>query len=261
MTAAPAPPLAGRRIVVTRRTSQSAWLSARLSELGATPVELPLIEVARPLDMAPLDAALRGLAGYDWVVFTSANAVRSVSDRITDLGIAEPTLTSRKIASVGPATTRALCECFPGVAISVEAAKHDAETLLKDLASGAKGLRFLLPASDRARDLLAAGLREEGAGVDVVVAYRTVAPPDARERVLAGLRGGVDLVTFASPSAVESFVTAAAEWVPRIAAAVIGPVTEQACRRAGIEVKVVAAPATAQGLAEALVRHFAGAAP
>jgi uroporphyrinogen III methyltransferase/synthase len=261
VTAAPPQPLAGRRIVVTRRTSQSAWLCARLCELGATAVELPLIEVARPLDMAPLDAALRGLTGYHWVVFTSANAVRSVSDRITDLGIAEATLTSRKIASVGPSTTHALRECFPGVAVSVEPAEHQAGTLLKALAAGARGLRFLLPASDRARDVLAAGLREEGADVDVVVAYRTVAPPDARERVLAGLRGGVDLVTFASPSAVENFVAAAAEWVPRIAAAVIGPVTEQACRRAGIDVKVVASPATAHGLADALVRHFASAAP
>lgn len=261
MTVALPRPLAGRRIVVTRRTEQSAWLCDRLRQLGATAVELPLIEVARPVEMAPLDAALRGLARYDWVVFTSANAVRAVSDRITDLGLAEQTLTSRKIASVGPSTTHSLRKCFPDIAVAVEAAKHDAEALLKALATGARGLRFLLPASDRARGILPAGLRAEGAEVDVVVAYRTVAPADARERVLAGLRGGVDLVTFASPSAVENFVTAAAEWVPRVAAAVIGPVTEEACRRAGIEVKVVAAPATAQGLADALVRHFAGVAP
>ena len=109
---------------------------------------------------------------------------------------------------------------------------------------------------DRARDLLPAGLRETGAEVNVVVAYRTVAQGDVRERVLAGLRAGVDLVTFASPSAVENFVAAAPEWVPRIAAAVIGPVTEEACRRAGIEVHVVAAPATVDGLARALERRF-----
>jgi uroporphyrinogen-III synthase len=83
-----------------------------------------------------------------------------------------------------------------------------------------------------------------------------VAPADLRERVLAGLRGGADLVTFASPSAVHNFVAAAPEWVPRIGAAVIGPVTAEACRRAGIEVQVVAAPATVDGLARALERHF-----
>ena len=69
MTVALPRPLAGRRIVVTRRTEQSAWLCDRLRQLGATAVELPLIEVARPVEMAPLDAALRGLARYDWVVF------------------------------------------------------------------------------------------------------------------------------------------------------------------------------------------------
>jgi uroporphyrinogen III methyltransferase / synthase len=247
-------PLAGRRIVVTRRPEQSAGLSGRLRELGATVLELPLIEVVPPADMAPLDAAVRGLEGYDWVVFTSANAVRSVSERITDLGLAERTLTRRKVASIGPATTRALRGCFPGLAVSVEATQHDAEILLKELAAAARGLRFLVPTSDRARDVLPAGLRRAGATVDVVKAYRTVAPAGLRERISECLRGGADLVTFASPSAVENFVAAAAEWVPRIRAAVIGPVTEEACRRAGIEVSVVAEPSTAEGLAAALER-------
>jgi uroporphyrinogen-III synthase len=252
----PSRPLAGRRIVITRRPEQSAWLCARLAEMGATVVELPLIEVAPPAETAPLDGALRRLESYDWVLFTSANAVRAVSDRITDLGLAERALTSRKIASVGPSTTHALREWFPDVAVSVEAARHDAEGLRKELAAGARGRRFLLPTSDRARDVLPAGLREEGAEVDVVAAYRTVAPAGLRKRVLDALRVGVDVVTFASPSAIENFVTAAAEWVPRIGAAVIGPVTEEACRKAGIEVRVVADPATAEGLAAAIERHF-----
>ena len=261
MTAAAGKPLAGRRIVVTRRPEQSGSLCARLAELGATVVEVPLIEVAPPEDAAPLDAALRRLDGYDWVVFTSANAVRSVSERITDLGLAERALMSRKVASVGPSTANALRECFPGIAVTLEAAKHDALSLMRELATGARGKRFLVPTSDRARDVLPAGLRQEGAEVDVVVAYRTVAPADLRERVLQGLRGGADLVAFASPSAVHNFVAAAPEWVPRIAAAVIGPVTEEACRAAGIDVKAVADPANAQGLADALARHFSHAPP
>jgi uroporphyrinogen-III synthase len=207
--------------------------------------------------MAPLDGALRQLDRYDWVIFTSGNAARSVSDRITDLGLAERALTRRKIASIGPSTTRALRELFPDLAVSVEAETHDAGSLSRALAAGARGLRFLLPTSDRARDTLPTRLREEGALVDVVAAYRTVSPPGLREQIVGGLRDGVDAVTFASPSAVENFVAAAAEWVPRIKAAVIGPVTEEACRKAGIAVQVVAAPATGQGLADALARHFA----
>ncbi len=257
----PSKPLAGRRIVVTRRPEQSGWLCARLEEMGATVIELPLVEVALPAEMAPLDDALRRLDRYDWAVFTSANAVRSVSERMTDLGIGERGLTRRKIASVGPATTRTLRACFPGVAVSVEASKHDAETLLEELAAGARGLRFLLPTSDRARDVLPGGLREAGAEVDVVVAYRTVAPAGLRDQVLGGLRHGADLVTFASPSAVENLMAAAADVAGGVKAAVIGPVTEQACRRAGIEVRVVAEPSTAEGLVAAIARHLARPSP
>jgi len=256
MTAAPTRPLAGRRIVVTRRPEQAGGLVARLNELGATVVELPLIEVAPPLQMAPLDDALRGLAAYHWVLFTSANAVRAVSERMTDLGLGERALTSRKIASVGPATTRALREFFPGVSVAVEAAKHDAEALLGELQAGAQGLRFLFPTSDRSRDVLPAGLREAGGEVDVVVAYRTVAPPGLRERIMDSLRNGADLVTFASPSAVENFVAAATEVIPQTRAAVIGPVTEHACRAAGIAVSVVAEPPSSEGLTRAIARHF-----
>ena len=249
-------PLAGRRIVVTRRPEQSGRLCARLEQMGATVVELPLIEVAPPADMAPLDAAIRGLEGYDWVVFTSANAVRSVSQRITDLGLGERTLTRRKVASIGPATTRAMRACFPGLVVSVEAAQHDAESLLRGLAPTAGGLRFLVPTSDRARDVLPEGLRRVGAAVDVVTAYRTVAPAGLRGHISECLRAGADIVTFASPSAVENFAAAAGELVPRIKAAVIGPVTEEACHRAGIEVVLVAAPSTAEGLAAALEGCF-----
>jgi uroporphyrinogen III methyltransferase/synthase len=249
-------PLAGRRIVVTRRPEQSGRLCARLAQMGATVVELPLIEVVPPADMAPLDAAVRGLQGYDWIVFTSANAVRSLSQRITDLGVGERALTRRKVASIGPATTRALRGCFPGLVVSVEATLHDAESLLTELVADARGLRFLVPTSDRARDVLPEGLRRAGATVDVVTAYRTVAPAGLRERIAEALRGGADLVAFASPSAVEHFMAAAAELGPSIKAAVIGPVTEEACRRAGIEVVLVAAPSTDEGLATALEQRF-----
>jgi uroporphyrinogen-III synthase len=254
-------PLAGRRIVVTRRPEQSASLADRLRELGATVVELPLVEIAPPADSAPLDDALRRLDRYDWAAFTSANAVRSVSDRMTDLSLPERALTRRKIASVGPSTTHALRACFPEVVVSVEPARHDAESLLEALSGEARGRRFFFPTSDRARDVLPDGLRRRGAEVDVVVAYRTLAPPGLRERVLAGLRDGADLVTFASPSAVENLVSAAGEVVPRIRAAVIGPVTEEACRRAGIEIVAVATPSTAEGLAAAVERRFTSSAP
>jgi uroporphyrinogen-III synthase len=119
----------------------------------------------------------------------------------------------------------------------------------------------LLPVSDRARDTLAAGLREQGAGVDVVVAYRTLAPSGARDGLERALAEGIDLVLLASPSAVESLVGALGGRARAVAAAVIGPVTEQAARAAGLDVRGVASPATVQGLAAAAERCFAGSPP
>jgi uroporphyrinogen III methyltransferase / synthase len=247
-------PLTGRRIVVTRRPEQAAGLSSRLRDLGATVVELPLIAIAPPAESGPLDAALRALDRYDWIVFTSANAVQAVVARLSDLDVGVGSLAHRRIASVGPATTAALREVLPDVEVAVEPKSHDAQSLADELAGKARDARFLLPTSDRARDVLPAALRGAGAMVDVVTAYRTIAPADARERIVEALRDGADLVTFASPSAVESFVAAAPEWAPRLRAAVIGPVTEEACRRAGVEVSVVADPSTAEGLATAIER-------
>lgn len=249
-------PLLGRRIVVTRRPEQSAWLSGRLRELGAEVVELPLIEVVPPVATEPLDEALRRLDRYDWVVFTSANAVRAVAGRLAELGLAPRMLTDRKIASVGPSTTEALRAMVPDVDVAVEPGSHDAESLLRELAAAARGRRFLLPTSDRGRQTLPIGLREWGAKVDVVVAYRTIAPADLSQRVLEGLRERPDIVIFASPSAVQNLVAVAEGQARRIPAAVIGPVTEEACRRAEIDVEVVASPSTAEGLVAALERHF-----
>jgi uroporphyrinogen-III synthase len=250
-----AQPLAGWRIVVTRRAEQSAWLTGRLRELGATVVELPLIEVVPPAETRPLDEALRGLDRYDWIVFTSANAVHAVTARLSALGLAPRVLVDRKIASVGPATTEALRAFAPDVEVALEPASHDADSLVQELAGAARGRRFLLPTSDRARETLPVGLRERGARVDVVIAYRTIAPADLRQRVLDGLRERPDLVIFASPSAVENLVSVAEGQARRIPAAVIGPVTAEACRRAEIEVRVVASPSTAEGLVAALERY------
>jgi uroporphyrinogen-III synthase len=106
--------------------------------------------------------------------------------------------------------------------------------------------------------VLPAGLRSKGAVVDVVVAYRTVAPADLKEQIRAALHGGIDVATFASPSAVENFVARAGDLGSGLAAAVIGPVTERAARHAGLRVVAVASPSTAEGLAFALAGHFRG---
>ena len=213
--------LAGRRIVVTRRAGQASRLIRFLQERGALVLEVPATAIGPPEDPAPLDEALRGLDRFDWVAFTSANAVEAVRDRLAALGLAV-VLAARgpRVASVGPATTGALGRAFPGEGVDLEpAADYGAAGLLQAFeAHGCSGDRVLIPASSRAHEELPSGLRALGAQVTVATAYATIEPPRLAEAVRECLDGGFDAVTFAAPSAVKAFSKAAgarAQGLPR----------------------------------------------
>jgi uroporphyrinogen-III synthase len=215
-----------------------------------------LIELAPPLDPEPLRQAVAALEGYRWVVFTSGNAVEALAAAAEEAGRAWPV--GVRIASVGPSTSRAVRERLHADAGVEPARDYRAEGLLAALAPVAiDGQRVLLPVSDRARDAIAVGLRARGARVDVVEAYRTVTPPGAAEAIERALAGSTDLVTLASPSAVESLSGVLGPRTEGLPAAVIGPLTERAARAAGLDVRVVAEPSTAEGLVEAIRRRFA----
>ena len=253
----PAPALAGRTILVTRRRAQASKLTAVLTELGATVVEIPAIETIPPEDAGPLDRALRQLAAFDWVIFTSANAVRFTRERCDAMGARpDALLQGPGLAVVGPSTAAALGECFPGAAPTLAPDKDfRAEGLIEAFASlEVADLRVLLPSAEHARDVLPRALLARGAQVEVVIAYRTVAPPDLGEILAARLTQGFDLALFASPSAVENFTTAAGPRVRGLRVAVMGPVTEAAAREAGMDVRAVASPSTVDGLILAAIR-------
>ena len=251
--AADAPrPLAGLRVLVTRRAQQASALSAGLLALGATVVEIAAIEVAPPEDAGPLDAALDRLAAFDWIAFTSGNAVRTLAERLRGRGLTPAALP--RVASVGPTTSRALHDALPACTVMLEpAADYRAEGLLQAFRElGVRGQRILLPLSDRARDLLVAGLAELGAKVEAVVAYRTVAPAGLAERLRDELQRGLDLAVLASPSAAENLQAAVGEPVRGLRVAAIGPVTAEAARGLGMDVRVVASPSTVDRLLEVL---------
>lgn len=256
---AAAAPLVGRRILVTRRPEQSARLARGLSSLGATVIEVPTLELAAPADPGPLDRALGRLHRYDWLVFTSANAVRAVRTRLAALGIDPgPVGRATHVAAVGSATSEIFREQFEGGEVSLEpAAGFRAEALAELFAiRGCAHQRMLLPVSDRARDVLPKALGALGAEVEVVVAYRTVTPEGLAGRLAEAIRPGLDLAVFASPSAVQGFLDAIGERAQGLPAAVIGPITEQAAREGGLSVRVVASGSTADGLLTAVVRHY-----
>jgi hydroxymethylbilane synthase len=261
----PPGPLAGRRIVITRAHEQSGPLLAELRALGAEALECPAIAIAPPADYAPLDAALRALPGYDWLLFTSANGVRAAFDRMLDLDMraSDPPAirlpAGLRVGAIGPATAATLAEY--GVQADFVPDTYVAEAVVAQIGDVA-GQRILLPRADIARVALAEGLRAKGALVTQVDAYRTV-PGAGNPRALALLAGGqVDAVAFTSSSTVRFFLdmlaeagldrAAARDALARTQVVCIGPITAATARECGIPVAAVADEYTAAGVVAAL---------
>ena len=260
----PGLPLAGKRIAITRPMAQAAALADKLAALGAWPIIFPTIQIAPVDDYAPLDAALRQLDQYQWIVFTSANAVAIFWERLRRHlparvpaagGFTGLVPAALQFAAVGPATARALEK--HGASAKIVPDEYVAEALAAGLGDVA-GRRILLPHAELARDALADELRRRGATVDEIAIYRTLpAAPDPRS--LAELKRGVDAITFTSASAARNFaLVIAGETLasgPAIIAC-IGPVTAAAAKQAGWPAGVVAAEYTLDGLVAALAEHF-----
>ncbi len=244
--------LAGKRILITRPRLQAAELGERLAALGAIPIYLPTIEIAPLLDYAKLDEALKNLARYQWIIFTSVNGVAAVWERMSGLRAGTSPAPTTKVAAIGPATAKALAD--QGVEAAFVPEEYIAEAILDGLGE-VRGQRILLPRADRAREVLAVELRRQGAVVDEIAAYRTVpAVPDPEG--LAELQHGVDAITFTSASTVRSFVEQLGRPPDEALVACIGPITAQAAEAVGLKVAIVAQEYTMAGLVTALENYF-----
>ena len=256
-------PLFGRRVVVTRARAQAGELSRELEALGAEVHEFPTIEIRPPEDFGPLDAAIRDLDSFDWLIFTSVNGVEAFIQRLSHHGLdlrAVPR--GAKIAAIGPATAERVREAGLGVEIVPE--EYRAEALIGAL-SGASlaGRRVLIPRAKLAREVLPERLREAGAGVVVPPAYESVPSSEGKEELERRLEAGeVDCVTFTASSTVENFVRAfGGDDVGRLLSGTrvvcIGPITADTARGRGIRVDAEAGEYTIVGLVEAIVDLFA----
>ncbi|BDG01750.1 uroporphyrinogen-III synthase [Anaeromyxobacter oryzae] len=253
------PRLDRRTVVVTRGKGGEDALAARLAELGAIVRELPAIAFAPPADPAPLDAALRGLAAYDWVVFASATAVERTVARLRLLDLPVGALARPSLAAVGPATAARLADLVR--APDLVPAEAKGEAMAAELAPRVRGRRVLLPRPAEGRPELLAGLVAAGAEVTAVEAYRTEAAAAADLARLADwiAAGEVDAVAFASPSAVKAVTGALAgraSLLGRVLLAAIGPTTADAIRAAGLPVSVLPRDHTGRDLAEAIAARL-----
>lgn len=254
-------PLAGKRIVITRAAAQSDRLARELAIRGAIPVVLPLVSFAEPDDFAPLDRAIASLEQFSWMIFTSAQAVRALTERAQQLHRSLVWPESRlQVACVGPVTEQAARERH--LPVQYVARTHKGLALAEELGSRLAGTKVLLPRSDRANPDLPAALRRYGAEVSEVVAYRTLRPTEVNGVTWKNIvDDGADAILFFSPSAVQNFAElfgteklhASKE---KLAITAVGPVTANALREAGVLGAVLAGDTTAGSVIEALEKHF-----
>jgi len=258
-------PLFGKRVLVTRPRDQAAELIARLEAAGASAIEAPMIRIAPPEDYGPLDEAAAQGGTFDWIVFSSANAVDAFFGRL----LAGPNdlraLKGVKLCVVGPATGERLSRY--GLKVDLTPPEYRAEAVVRGMSERGdiRGLRVLLPRADIGREVIADELRKLGAEVTEVVAYRTIAAEHDRDsdpdiyRMLLERR--IDVVTFTSASAVTHFVRMlgaepAADLLRSTVVASIGPVTAEAAAQSNIQTTVIPTSFTVPALVDAIVEYF-----
>jgi uroporphyrinogen III methyltransferase/synthase len=250
-------PLFGKRIVVTRAANQAPALTKKLRELGADVIEMPATRIAR-LDLTQVREAIARLNEYQWIIFTSQNAVAIFWEQLVGAGLDARALAGLRIAAVGPATAGALLE--HGIIVDVVPERFVAEALLEKLSErdDVAGSSILYVTAEGSREVLPDGLEEIGASVNHVLAYRSIVDGTGAARLVRALEShSADIVTFTSASSVRGYVDAVGEELSRGSpAASIGPATSAAIRAAGIELKLEAEESTIDGLVDAIERAF-----
>lgn len=254
--------LAGKRVMVTRAASQSVELVEKLGKLGAMPILLPLVAFSAPEDYGPMDAALERLEQFDWIIFTSENAVRAVVKRAGVRGNLRNVAGRRsRAAAVGPTT--AIAAERAGFFVDYQAQTHSGAALANELGEKLRGQTVFLPRSDRANPDLPQLLRNYGAEVTEAIAYRTVTPVNLDEEKIAAIhKGEIEAILFFSPTAVEHFVEIVGkeklrDLQTRLAVTAVGPITATALRQSGVNTLLVAEDTTADAVIAALEKYFA----
>jgi uroporphyrinogen-III synthase len=247
--------------VVTRAERQSGGLRERLEQQGAEVLLLPTIETAAPESYGPLDDALRDASRFRWIVVTSANAVRVISERLAELALPIGSMAHLHCAAVGPSTAEALRGL--GLAVEVTPERYVGVALAAALTNRVHGEPVLLVRAAVARDVVPDALKAAGASVTIVDAYRTVVPAEAVERARAVFGGQQlpDAVLFTSGSTVMHLLDvlhkAGLAFPRQVACVSIGPVTSATLREAGLTVAAEAETASLDALVDACVGLFA----
>jgi uroporphyrinogen-III synthase len=248
----------GKTVLITRARDQASELKVKIEQKGGLVIEFPVIQTIPPRDMEPLDQALRELASFNWILFTSVNGVAYFFQRMEELNISLSNVQA-KIGAVGPKTAQAIQQ--RGIDVAVTAADFKAEGLLETLQGKLRSSdKILLPRANIARETLPIYLKEWGMKVVEVSAYETIPATEGVEKIVNALKKGlIDFITFTSSSTVQNFVKALSkeslqELLTDIKIVCIGPITAETAVKLGLNVSSVAKEYTIDGLVNSLTQ-------
>ncbi len=247
-------PLFGQRVMITRAANQAAELRARFESLGAEVIAQPAIDIAPVADTTLLDQALDAVGSFAWLVFSSANGVRALLDRLLARGADVRCLAGVRLAAMGPGTAAALASYH--LHTDLQPDDYRAESLADALADRVAGARVLLVRADRGREVLAQRLQAAGALVEQVVVYEShdVAEidPELAARVAAGQ---MDWITVTSPAIARSLARLFGGALSQTRLVSISPLTSAALVELGFHPAAESREATLDGLVAAVVDH------
>ena len=244
-------PLFHTRVLVAGSLATSDKLRRRFAALGADVITEPAIRITDPSDWAPVDAALDRLEQYDWLAFSSGNGVDYFFRRLFERGRDARWLGRVKLAAIGSATADRLARYH----LQADLVPEQSQAASRVLEGEAAGRRFLLPGTNRGRQVLADELEKAGAHVDQIVVYDSVDVEQPNPQVAMALSGGeIDWITVTSAGTAQSLVRLYGDALRHARFASISPLTSAALRDLGFEPAAEASPPTADALLEVILR-------
>lgn len=258
-------PLLGKTIIVTRAREQASELARGLEKLGAAIIECPAIKIEPLMDYSRADAAIRNIAEYQWIIFTSANGVKYFWQRLNSEGLDSRALWRAKVVAIGPGTADALsakgviADFMPTSFVAEEVANQ----LIGQEGAALANQKALIPRAAKARSVLPDELSAADMIVDVVPVYETVAGEGCGEDIARLVREGrVDCATFGSSSSVANFLDIVpAETLKAasgLALAAIGPITAQTLSDKGLRATIQPEQYSIPALIEAIAQYYSG---
>lgn len=247
-----------KKVLVTRAAGQAEGFARQLEGAGLEALIFPVIEFAPPEDTKALSKAIRNIANYDWLVFTSSNSLHFFIEALHREGKKTTHISSLKVCAIGPKTAEAVRTA--GLAIDLTPQHYQAEGVLKAFKEiDIKGKKILFPRAKEGREILPEGLTHMGAEVDLIAVYRTTRPCGREKELGKELEKGIDVITFTSGSTVRNFLHMIGEKKELIKSskiACISEVTASIVRGLELEVDIIPEENTTESMVEAICRYF-----